>query len=498
GSVLDPACGVGTLLRSAAGAGATATYGQDIDEAVARVAGLWLELHDRPGEVRVGDSLRHDAYAGEYFDAVVCSPPFGVTNWGQEELGYDRRFEYGVPPRTEPELAWVQHAVAHLRPGGRAVLLMPPAAASRRAGRRIRAELLRRGVLRAVIALPARAAAPHGVPLHLWVLRKPDSPTPPGDVLLVDVSTTAGGEVDRAFARALASLRGDDREGIARAVPVIELLDDEVDLNPVRRSWPPVGGTDPGHRLNDVQAQLAALLARLPGLIPDFKPSSGTATTPTLSVADLTRSGALTILGPARPGSTRPASTRSGSARSGSTRAGSSDKPTAGRVLTAQDVVEDRDPSGGPDEPVAPEILVRAGDVVVPVVAHRLTARVVATDGVVLGRNLYVLRPDPEVLDPWFLAGQLRTSMNERQASSLSGVLRFDVRRAQVARLPLSEQRRYAEAYRRLDDFDRAMRRAGALGDELVQLAADGLARGVLSPESGTEPPRKARTKRPS
>src|SRR5690606_3294661 len=252
---------------------------------------------------------------------------------------------------TEPELAWVQHAVAHLRPGGRAVLLMPPAAAGRRAGRRIRAELLRRGALRAVIALPARAAAPHGVPLHLWVLCKPDSPTPPGDVLLVDVSTTAGGEVDRAFARALASLRGDDREGIARAVPVIELLDDEVDLNPVRRSWPPVGGTDPGHRLNDVRAQLAALLARLPGLIPDFKPSSGTATTPTLSVADLTRSGALTILGPARPGSTRPASTRSGSARSGSTRAGSSDKPTAGRVLTAQDVVEDRDPSGGPDEP---------------------------------------------------------------------------------------------------------------------------------------------------
>ncbi|WP_225992696.1 SAM-dependent methyltransferase, partial [Actinomadura montaniterrae] len=32
----------------------------------------------------------------------------------------------------------MQHCLAHVRPGGRAAVLMPPAAASRRPGRRIR------------------------------------------------------------------------------------------------------------------------------------------------------------------------------------------------------------------------------------------------------------------------------------------------------------------------------------------------------------------------
>ena len=39
-----------------------------------------------------------------------------------------------TPARTESELAWVQHCLAHVRDGGTVVLLMPPAAASRRSG----------------------------------------------------------------------------------------------------------------------------------------------------------------------------------------------------------------------------------------------------------------------------------------------------------------------------------------------------------------------------
>ncbi|PWU56296.1 N-6 DNA methylase, partial [Micromonospora globispora] len=134
GAVLDPAAGTGATLRAAVRAGCTAAYGQELDEDLAKLAGLWLALREVPGEVRPGDSLRADAFPGRTVDAVVCHPPFGVTNWGLEELGYDPRWEYGVPPRTEPELAWVQHALAHLRPGGHAVLLMPPTAAGRRDG----------------------------------------------------------------------------------------------------------------------------------------------------------------------------------------------------------------------------------------------------------------------------------------------------------------------------------------------------------------------------
>lgn len=171
-TVLDPACGTGTLLRAVPGA--TALHAQDSSPELAALAALRLALNG-PAQVRAAaaDSLRADAFPQDTVDAVLCHPPFNERGWGHEELAYDPRWEYGFPARTESELAWVQHALAHLREGGTAVLLMPPAVAARRSGRRIRADLLRRGALRAVVALPAGAAPPYGIPLHLWVLRRP-------------------------------------------------------------------------------------------------------------------------------------------------------------------------------------------------------------------------------------------------------------------------------------------------------------------------------------
>ncbi|HET6357928.1 N-6 DNA methylase, partial [Streptomyces sp.] len=131
GTVLDPASGTGTLLR-AVDRPAT-LYAQEADPDLAALTALRLALHtDADVRAAAGDSLRADAYPELAADAVLCHPPFNERNWGHEELGYDPRWEYGFPARTESELAWVQHALARLRPGGTAVLLMPPAAASRR------------------------------------------------------------------------------------------------------------------------------------------------------------------------------------------------------------------------------------------------------------------------------------------------------------------------------------------------------------------------------
>ncbi|MGW0860504.1 HsdM family class I SAM-dependent methyltransferase, partial [Streptomyces sp. NPDC002690] len=193
--VLDPASGTGALLR-AVGRPA-ALYAQEVDPDLAALTALRLALGAGGGAspkvpepaVRTGDTLRADAFPKLAADVVLCHPPFNERNWGHDELAYDPRWEYGYPARAESELAWVQHALARLRPGGTAVLLMPPAAASRRSGRRIRADLLRRGALRAVVALPAGAAPPYGIPLHLWILCKPDHGTQPSpELLLVDTA----------------------------------------------------------------------------------------------------------------------------------------------------------------------------------------------------------------------------------------------------------------------------------------------------------------------
>lgn len=184
---------------------------------------------------------------------MLCNPPFNQRDWGADELAYDERWAYGVPPRSESELAWVQHCLAHTRPGCRIVVLMPSAAASRLSGRRIRRELLRRGVLSAVIGLPVGAAVPLHVGLHLWVMERPDTKaTQQQQVLFIDAEnnrtegeerrTTAWEELRarvvqtwRTFLEATGEPDGAvDAPRFSRAVPVVELLDESVDLTPQR------------------------------------------------------------------------------------------------------------------------------------------------------------------------------------------------------------------------------------------------------------------------
>ncbi|MFJ2373531.1 N-6 DNA methylase [Streptomyces sp. NPDC087769] len=486
-AVLDPAAGTGALLRAVAGP--AALYAQETDPDLAALTALRLALHTDTGcalAARTADTLRADAFPHLAADAVLCHPPFNERNWGHDELAYDPRWEYGFPARTESELAWVQHALAHLREGGTAVLLMPPAAASRRSGRRIRADLLRRGALRAVIALPAGAAPPYGIPLHLWVLRKPGSGTHPSpELLLVDTAEPAempsGGQASAAGGRdrldwqavhgavldAWQSFESPgrpaaDRPGTGRAVPVIELLDDDVDLAPARHLPPPAAAGGPGELIR-VRERLAETLGRTGALTPPAVTLSDPAHWPLTTVGELARAGALQL--------------RTGGSGTG-----------PGPVLTEHDVLGSTAPSGSlpTDGPSEEPVLVEPGDVVVPVLGGGSAARVIddATAGAALGRNLQLLRPDPAALDPWFLAGFLRGTANNRQASSYaSTATRLDARRLQLPRLPLAEQQRYGERFRALAEFEDALRLAGRLGGQLVQGMYDGLTDGTVAPK---------------
>ncbi|MEU7568450.1 N-6 DNA methylase [Streptomyces fradiae] len=510
-AVLDPACGTGALLRAVEAP--AALYAQETDPDLAALVALRLAL-GAGAEVhaRAGDALRADAHPRLAADAVVCHPPFNERNWGHDELAYDPRWEYGFPARTESELAWVQHALARLRPGGTAVLLMPPAAASRRSGRRIRADLLRRGALRAVVALPAGAAPPYGIPLHLWVLRKPGATAPSPELLVVDTSGCGAGGRDRLDWQAVHSAVLDAwtpfdadgtapvRPGRSRSVPVIDLLGDDVDLAPARH-LPPPAASGGAAELAAAAEGLAAHLRRTveltppPGRIraprpvaPVAPPGTPPGAAPGVTVGELARTGALRLhAGGAGAHSPAPAP---GTAHPPAPAPPPGRAPAPGaappRVLTEQDVLAGQDPSGvlpeGAPGGEAP-VLLRAGDVVVPVLAGGPVARVVdeAAEGAALGRGLHLLRPDPEALDPWFLAGFLRGTANQRQASSYaSTATRVDVRRLQLPRLPLAEQRRYGERFRALAEFEQALRQAGRLGERLVRGLYDGLTDGTL------------------
>ncbi|QDQ16373.1 SAM-dependent methyltransferase [Streptomyces spectabilis] len=496
-SVLDPACGTGALLRAAAGAPGQQLYGQDSAPELAALTALRLALgSDAPATVRTAaaDTLRADAHPDVTADAVLCHPPFNDRNWGHDELSYDARWEYGLPARTESELAWVQHALARLRDGGTAVLLMPPAAASRRSGRRIRADLLRRGALRAVIALPPGAAPPYNLPLHVWVLRRPGPGAPAAsDVLLVEAAeaTAADGRhpdsrhTDGRDPRAWPPVQDavldahrrferhgtlDEIPGFALSVPVLELLDDEVDLAPARR-LPPRAAGGGAKELGEVRDRLGETLRLTAELTPP-RAAPGTPDTsrwPLTTVGELARAGALVI------------------------RTGGVTAAAGVPVLTDHDVLTGAPPAL-PAAPAAPHddalpaqgerpVLTEPGDVVVPV-SGGAAARVVdeATAGAALGRGLALLRPDPAALDPWFLAGFLRGTANNRQASSYASTsARLDVRRLQLPRLPPERQRGYGERFRALAAFEDALRLAGRLGEQLVRGMYDGLTDGTVA-----------------
>ncbi|MEU6524207.1 N-6 DNA methylase [Streptomyces sp. NPDC046924] len=512
--VLDPACGSGTLLEAAARRGATELYGQDVLPVQARrsAVGLMLAAPEATVTVRAADSLRADAFPGLDADAVLCTPPFGVRDWGHDELAYDPRWAYGVPARAESELAWVQHALAHLTPGGHAVLVMPPATAGRASGRRVRAELVRSGALRAVVALPVGASVPFHVGLQIWVLRRPEPGGAAGkSVLFVDTAeATTGAKTDartgprtrggsrsasldweRITAQALDAWHAftqdpdafEGEPGVARAVDVVDLLDETVDLTPTRLVRASRADVDPAKLAAEADATRRNLVEAAESLVraagyDDWDPAGDSARQwRTATASDLARGGALTVL------RTLPEGARS-RAEEG---VGTSEQPGARAVLTGSDISRGSGPTGDPAElrsGTAPVIAV--GDVLVRAVASKdgPMSRVAgdAEAGALLGPHVHLFRPDPARLDAWFLAGFLGAEDNIAGASTGSTVLHVSPGRLRVPLLPLEEQQRYGEAFRRVHELRAEAKRATRLAEETARLLAGGLTGGQLLP----------------
>lgn len=277
--ILDPSCGIGTLLLSLGPVSGPARYGQEIDQAMAEFAGLRAGLTGHtPAEVVTGDSLRDDQWPDLKADLVVCDPPVASPDWGREDLLLDARWELGTPSRAEGELAWLQHAYAHTATGGRTVMVMPPSVAYRKAGRRIRAELVRRGILTQVVALPPGTAATHALPVHLWTLRRPMAQGATC-VRMVDLTANAPD----------GPLEPEPEQFVD--VPLISLLDDAVDLTPgthvvaTHRDYP----AEYVALREELRYRLRALDALLPPLAPGNGP--GTLDAAAVSLADLARAG---------------------------------------------------------------------------------------------------------------------------------------------------------------------------------------------------------------
>lgn len=284
GVVFDPACGVGDLFLAVGGEKVKRRYAQDSDarliDFVQRRAAVTCSASVLRAEI--GDSLRDDRWPDLKADLVVCDPPTGQTDWGRDDLLLDSRWELGLPPKAEGDLAWLQHCYFHTAPGGRAVVVLPSSAAYRRSGRRIRSELVRNSILHTMVALPGGSAAGHAQPVHLWILRRPEEQeTRDAQIRMIDL-TEASLET---------SVEPTDRQ--TAMVPALELLDDEVDLTPGK--WVTGSQTDYAEAYEEARASFERMLRQLLQGLPPLSEEERQTRTPMVNVAELIQNGLVEI-----------------------------------------------------------------------------------------------------------------------------------------------------------------------------------------------------------
>ncbi|MGW8361855.1 N-6 DNA methylase [Streptomyces wedmorensis] len=187
GRVYDPACGSGGMLVRVAKyveeqlgpdhPADIAVYGQEVNARTWRLARMNLAIHGINGNMgtRWADSLDDDRHPQLKADFVMASPPFNVKAWARDPS--DSRWRYGVPPKSNANYAWLQHAVAKLSDHGTAaVLLANGSTSSNRGEREIRRAMVEADIVAGIVALPSDLHYTTRIPTSLWLLTKDKSP----------------------------------------------------------------------------------------------------------------------------------------------------------------------------------------------------------------------------------------------------------------------------------------------------------------------------------
>lgn len=179
----DPTCGSGSLLlKVAAEAGAHITLeGQEMDIATAGLARMNMILHDFPtANIMQGNTLAAPKFKdGERlrtYDYVVANPPFSDKSWstGLNPDNDDyQRFAWGTPPAKQGDYAYLLHIVRSMKSTGKGACILPHGVLFRgNAEAVIRKALVKSGILKGIIGLPANLFYGTGIPACILVLDK--------------------------------------------------------------------------------------------------------------------------------------------------------------------------------------------------------------------------------------------------------------------------------------------------------------------------------------
>jgi type I restriction enzyme M protein len=244
----DPTCGSGSLLlKVAAQAGKHITLeGQEMDVTTAGLARMNTILHDFPtANIQTGNTLASPKFKdGEQlrtYDYVVANPPFSVKTWSvglTPERDPYQRFAWGVPPAKKGDYAFLLHIIRSLKGSGKGACILPHGVLFRgNAESAIRQQLVRSGIVKGIIGLPANLFYGTGIPACIVVLDKENAAARKG-VFMVDASKgfIKDGPKNRLREQDIHRIvdtftRQVDVPRYARMVPLAEIADAKNDYN---------------------------------------------------------------------------------------------------------------------------------------------------------------------------------------------------------------------------------------------------------------------------
>lgn len=197
GKVYDPCCGSGGMfvqsekfIEAHGGKlGDVSIYGQESNPTTWRLAAMNLAI--RGIDFNLGrepaDTFIRNQHSDLRADFVLANPPFNISDWWHGSLEGDPRWVYGTPPQGNANYAWLQHMLYHLKPSGRAgiVLANGSMSSSQNSEGDIRRAMVEADVVEVMIALPGQLFFNTQIPACLWFLTK-QKVVRPGEVLFID------------------------------------------------------------------------------------------------------------------------------------------------------------------------------------------------------------------------------------------------------------------------------------------------------------------------
>ena len=194
----DPTCGSGSLLlKVAAESGKHITLeGQEKDVTTAGLARMNMILHDFPtANILTGNTLAapkfKDGAQLRTYDYVVANPPFSDKTWTTgltPVTDLYQRFAWGEPPVKQGDYGYLLHIIRSMKSTGKAACILPHGVLFRgNAEAAIRRRLVRSGILKGIIGLPANLFYGTGIAACILVLDKANAASRKG-VFMIDAS----------------------------------------------------------------------------------------------------------------------------------------------------------------------------------------------------------------------------------------------------------------------------------------------------------------------